>query len=329
MFLGASSKDEIIFVRGATEAINLVAGSYGLSKIHEGDEILMSMMEHHSNIVPWQSLAKTKGASLKIIPINDRGEIMLEEYKSLIGRNTRLIALTHVSNALGTVNPVHEMIKIAHDKEVPVLIDGAQSVPHLKVDVKSMDADFYVFSGHKAYGPTGIGVLYGKKELLEKMPPWQRGGGMIKNVDFDETSYNSIPFKFEAGTGNIADAVGLGAAIDYLQGIGMDVVESHERKLTREAMKELSRVPGLKLIGTAPDKISVLSFVLDGVTPEDAAHHLNKDGIAVRAGHHCAQPALKRYGLDSSIRASAGLYNTIDEVECLLKSLYKLQGKRV
>ncbi|HEX9059736.1 MAG TPA: aminotransferase class V-fold PLP-dependent enzyme, partial [Clostridia bacterium] len=198
-----------------------------------------------------------------------------------------------------------------------------------KVDVKSMDADFYVFSGHKAYGPTGIGVLYGKKELLEKMPPWQRGGGMIKNVDFNETSYNSLPFKFEAGTGNIADAVGLGAAIDYLQGIGMDGVESHERRLTREAMKELSRVPGLKLIGTAPDKISVLSFVLDGVTPENAAQHLNKDGIAVRAGHHCAQPALKRYGLDSSIRASTGLYNTIDEVLCLLKSLYKLQGKRI
>ncbi|HOJ11487.1 MAG TPA: cysteine desulfurase [Clostridiales bacterium] len=323
-FIGASSTEEIIFVRGTTEAINLVADSFGGMNIQTGDEIVLSMMEHHSNIVPWQKLQQAKGAVIKVIPINDRGEVILDEYEKLLTPRTRIVSITHVSNVLGTINPVCKMIEMAHKHGAYVLIDGAQSVPHMGVDVRALDADFYAFSGHKIYGPTGIGVLYGKKVLLEEMPPWQRGGGMIKNVSFNKTTYNSLPYKFEAGTGNIADAVGLGAAIDYIQGIGMDNVERHEKGLTVYAMEKLYQIPGLHIIGTAPEKTGVISFVINGVLPENAAQYLNLDGIAVRSGHHCAQPALHRYGLTSSIRASFGVYNTMEEVDCLVSSVLKI-----
>jgi cysteine desulfurase/selenocysteine lyase len=323
-FIGASSAEEIVFVRGATEAINLVAESFGGMNIQNGDEILISTMEHHSNIVPWQKLQRTKGAVLKVIPINDRGEIIMEEYEKLLTPRTRIVAVTHVSNTLGTINPVAAMIEMAHKQGAYVLVDGAQSVPHLPVDVKELDADFYVFSGHKIYGPTGIGVLYGKKRLLEEMPPWQRGGGMIKNVSFNDTTYNNLPYKFEAGTGNIADAIGLGKAIEYVQKIGMENIEYHEKSLTVYAMEKLYEIPGIRIIGTSSDKTSVISFVLKDVSPENAAYYLNQEGIAVRAGHHCAQPALNRYGLTSTIRSSFALYNTFEEVDLLAKALHQI-----
>lgn len=323
-FIGAPSTEEIIFVRGTTEAINLVAESFGGMNIHTGDEILLTVMEHHSNIVPWQKLQQVKGAVIKVIPVNDRGEVILDEYEKLLTSRTRIVAITHVSNVLGTVNPIRMMTEMAHRHGAYVLIDGAQSVPHIGVDVSELDADFYAFSGHKVYGPTGIGVLYGKRALLEEMPPWQRGGGMIKSVSFNETTYNSLPYKFEAGTGNIADAVGLGAAVDYVREIGMDNIERHEKELTVYAMEKLYQIPGLHIIGTAPDKISVISFVIDGVSPENAAQYLNQDGIAVRSGHHCAQPALRRYGLTSSVRASIGMYNTMEEVDNLASSILKI-----
>ncbi len=323
-FIGASSVDEIIFVRGTTEAINLVAESFGGMNIHSGDEIILTVMEHHSNIVPWQKLQQEKEAVIKVVPVNDCGEIILDEYEKLLTPRTRIVAITHVSNVLGTVNPVRTMIEMAHKYGAYVLIDGAQSVPHIGVDVRELDADFYAFSGHKVYGPTGIGVLYGKRALLEEMPPWQRGGGMIKDVSFDQTTYNSLPYKFEAGTGNIADAVGFGAAVDYIKEIGMENVERHEKELTVYAMEKLRRIPGLNIIGTAPDKTSVISFVIDSVSPEDTARCLNQEGIAVRAGHHCAQPVLKRYGLLGSVRASLGVYNTMEEVDCLVNSVLKI-----
>lgn len=323
-FIGASCSEEIIFLRGTTEAINLVAESFGGMCINAGDEILLSVAEHHSNIVPWQKLQQQKGAVIKVIPVNDRGEIILDEYERLLSPRTKIVAITHVSNVLGTVNPIQRMVEMAHRQGVCVLVDGAQSVPHVGVDVTELDADFYAFSGHKVYGPTGIGVLYGKKALLEKMPPWQRGGGMIQNVTFDQTTYNSLPYKFEAGTGNIADAVGLGAAIDYLKNIGMDMVEHHEKELTVYAMEKLYQIPGVHLIGTAPDKISVISFIIDRVSPENAAKLLNMDGIAVRSGHHCAQPVLRRFGLNSSIRASLGIYNSREDINCLVDSVLKI-----
>jgi cysteine desulfurase/selenocysteine lyase len=323
-FIGASSSDEIIFTRGTTEAINLIAESYGNMNIHEGDEILLTVMEHHSNIVPWQKLQKEKGAVIKVIPINENGEIILEGYEKLLTSRTKLVGITHVSNVLGTVNPVECMIKMAHSYGACVVIDGAQSIPHLPINVREMDADFYVFSGHKMYAPTGIGALYGKKALLESMPPWQRGGGMIENVSFDHTTYNHLPYKFEAGTGNIADAIGLGAAIDYLRRIGMERVEDHERELTIYAMERLSQIPYVHLIGTAPNKISVLSFVVDRIPSERVGQSLDRDGIAVRAGHHCAQPVLKQFGLESSVRASLGIYNTREDVDCLVNAVLKL-----
>lgn len=326
-FIGASSTEEIVFVRGATEAINLVADSFGRMNVQNGDEILISMMEHHSNIVPWQKLQQVCGAVIKVIPVNDRGEIILEEYEKLLTPRTRIVAVTHVSNTLGTVNPVAAMIEMAHKHGAYVMVDGAQAVPHLGVDVREMDADFYVFSGHKVYGPTGIGVLYGKKKLLEEMPPWQSGGGMIKNVSFNETTYNSLPYKFEAGTGNIADAIGLGSAIDYVQKIGMDNIEYHEKALTAYAVGKLCEVPGIRIIGTSPNKTSVISFVLNGVSPENAAYYLNQEGIAVRSGHHCAQPVLHRYGLTSTIRASLALYNTVEEVDLLVKAVLRIAGQ--
>lgn len=322
--IGASSSEEIVFVRGATEAINLVAQTFGRNRVGAGDEILLTVMEHHSNIVPWQMLQKEKGAVIKVVPINDQGEVLLEEYAKLLSSRTRMVAITHVSNVLGTINPVRTMIEMAHTHGACVLIDGAQAVPHLKVNVKELDADFYTFSGHKTYGPTGIGVLYGKKSLLEEMPPWQRGGGMIKNVSFNQTTYNNLPYKFEAGTGNIADAVGLGAAIDYLQKIDFENIEYHEKELTSYAMEALSSIPGLNIIGTSPTKTSVISFVIDRISPEDVARNLNQEGIAVRAGHHCAQPILQRFGISGTIRASLGVYNTIEEIDTMAKTLRKI-----
>lgn len=323
-FIGAAQPEEIIFTRGTTEAINLVAESYGDMDIHEGDEILISVMEHHSNIVPWQKLQQEKGAVLKEIPINDQGELLLEEYEKLFTPHTKLVAITHVSNVLGTINPLKEMIETAHRHGAHVLVDGAQSVPHMPVNVKALDTDFYVFSGHKMYGPTGIGVLYGKKDILEQMPPWQRGGGMIDSVSFQDTTYNNLPYKFEAGTGNIADAVGLGVAVDYLNKIGMQAIAEHERFLTQYAMNRLSEIPGLHLIGTSPCKTSVISFILDGIKPESVGEYLNQEGIAVRAGHHCAQPVLKRFGVTSSVRASLGMYNMKEEVDNLANTLLRV-----
>ncbi len=323
-FIGASSPEEIIFTRGTTEAINLIAESYGNMHIHKGDEILLSRMEHHSNIVPWQKLQQEKGAVIKVIPMNEHGEILLKEYKRLLSSRTKIVGITHVSNVLGTINPVESMIQLAHTYGACVVIDGAQSIPHLPINVKNMDADFYVFSGHKMYAPTGIGALYGKKELLQRMPPWQRGGGMIDQVSFDHTTYNQLPYKFEAGTGNIADAIALGAAIDYLSAIGMERVFEHERELTAYAMECLSQVPHIRMIGTAPDKISVLSFVMDGITPERIGQYMDYEGIAVRAGHHCAQPVHDDFGLMSSVRASLGIYNTREEVDCLANTVLRL-----
>ncbi len=323
-FIGAASSEEIIFTRGTTEAINLIAESYGNLNIHEGDEILLTIMEHHSNIVPWQKLQQEKGAVIKVIPINERGEILLEEYKKLLSSRTRIVGITHVSNVLGTINPIQCMVKLAHSYGACVVIDGAQSIPHLPINVKELDTDFFVFSGHKMYAPTGIGALYGKKALLDRMPPWQRGGGMINHVSFDHTTYNHLPSKFEAGTGNIGDAIALGAAVDYLRGFGMERVEEHERELTGYAMERLAEIPGVHLIGTAPNKISVLSFVIDGISPERIGQFLDSEGIAVRAGHHCAQPVLGEYGLASSVRASLGIYNTREEVDCLANAVLKI-----
>jgi cysteine desulfurase/selenocysteine lyase len=323
-FLGAANPEEIIFLRGTTEAINLVAQAYGRMNIHAGDEILISQMEHHSNIVPWQMLRQEKGAVIKIIPINDNGEILLGEYEKLFTPRTRMVAITHVSNVLGSINPLRAMIETAHYHNARVLVDGAQSAPHFKVAMKELDADFYALSGHKVYGPTGIGVLFGKKALLEAMPPWQGGGGMIKQVTFEKTLYNNLPYKFEAGTGNIADAIGLGSAIDYIQKIGLASIERHERNLTAYAQASLAKLPGLCLVGTASDKISVISFIISGFSPEELAHLLDQEGIAVRTGHHCSQPTLERYGVTDVLRVSLGLYNTREEVDTMVNVLSKI-----
>lgn len=327
VFLGASSREEIVFVRGTTEAINLVAVSWGGQNLHEGDEILLTDMEHHSNIVPWQFIAEQTGAVIKAAPINDRGEIVISDYERMFTPRTRIASVTHVSNVLGTINPVQQMADIAHMHGALFFVDGAQSAAHLPIDVKRMNADFFALSGHKLYGPTGIGVLYGRKELLSEMPPYQGGGGMIRSVRFDRTLYADSPDKFEAGTGNIADAVGLGAAADYLRGVGMETIRAHEHDLTKYAMSGLSRIPGLTIIGTAPDKTSVLSFILDNMEPEIIAKQLDQRGIAIRAGHHCAQPVLQRYGLKSSARASIGLYNTFDELDLFIDTIREISGK--
>ena len=323
-FLGAPSSDDMVFVRGTTEAINLVAQSWGRANVGPGDEIVISHLEHHANIVPWQQLAAEQGARLRVIPVDGSGQILLDEYRSLLSDRTRLVAVTHVSNALGTVVPVHRIVEQAHAAGARVLIDGAQSVPHLPVDVQALDPDFYVFSGHKIFGPTGIGALYGKQDVLESMPPWEGGGNMIQDVTFERTIYQRPPTRFEAGTGNIADAVGLGAALDYLQRIGIENVARYERALLDYATPALQTVPGLRLIGTAPDKVSVLSFVLDGYQPEEVGQALNRDGIAVRAGHHCAQPILRRMGHEATVRASLSLYNTCEEVDVLVAALHRL-----
>jgi cysteine desulfurase / selenocysteine lyase len=324
-FLGAADAKEIVFVRGTTEGINLVAQSYGRKNIGAGDEIILTEMEHHANIVPWQLLAEQTGAILRVVPINDRGELLLEEYTKLLGPRTKFVAVTHVSNALGTVNPIEEMIALAHARGVPVLVDGAQSTPHFPVNVTSLDADFFLFSGHKIFGPTGIGVLYGKAPLLEAMPPWQGGGHMIKEVRFEKTTYQQAPEKFEAGTPDIAGVVGLGAALDYLARIGLPAIAAYEHSLLDYASQALATVPGLRPIGTAANKASVLSFVIPGVSNESIARHLDKQGIAVRAGHHCAQPAHRHFGLETTVRPSLAFYNTRDEVDALVRVLRALR----
>jgi SufS family cysteine desulfurase len=324
-FLGAADAKEIIFVRGTTEAINLVAQSYGRKNIGAGDEIIVSELEHHANIVPWQLLAQQTGAVVKVIPINDRGELILEEYVKLLTGKTKFVSVAHVSNSLGTINPVEQIIALAHARGVPVLIDGAQSTPHLPVNVSALDADFYVFSGHKIFAPTGIGALYGKTALLEVMPPWQGGGHMIKDVRFEKTVYQHAPEKFEAGTPDIAGVVGLGAAIDYLFKVGIPAIAAYEHALLEYATHALTTIPGLRPIGTALNKASVLSFVIPGVPNESVARHLDKQGIAVRAGHHCAQPALRHFGLESSVRPSLAFYNTREEVDALVRALRSLK----
>ncbi len=320
-FLGASEKREIVFVRGTTEGINLVAQSYGRKHIGPGDEIILSQLEHHANIVPWQLLAEQVGAVLRVIPINDRGELIIEEFVKLLGARTKFVSVGHVSNALGTVNPVREIISLAHARGVPVLVDGAQSSPHMPVNVTELDADFYVFSGHKVFGPTGIGALYGKAHLLESMPPYQGGGHMIEDVRFEKTVYRGVPEKFEAGTPDIAGVVGLGAAIDYLLEVGMPALAAYEHALLEYATGALEEVRGLRLIGTAREKASVLSFVIDGIPNRLIADHLDKRGIAVRAGHHCALPSQRHFGLESTVRPSLAFYNTHAEVDALLEAL--------
>jgi len=320
-FLGASSSSEIIFVRGTTEAINLVAQTYGRKNIRAGDEILLSTLEHHANIVPWQMLAQETGAIIKVIPVSDNGEVLLEEYTQLLGPRTRIVGITQVSNALGSILPVREMTEIAHRHGAVVLIDGAQAVSHMPVNVQELNCDFYTLSGHKLFAPTGIGVLYAKREILEDMPPWQGGGNMIRHVTFEKTIYNDPPAKFEAGTPNIADAVGLGAAIDYITRLGMSNIERYEHQLTEYAMQRLAEIPGLRLIGTAPYKVSVLSFLLNDIPVEEVGKRLAQEGIAVRAGHHCAQPTMQRYGITGTVRPSLAFYNTCEEIDTLVEVL--------
>jgi cysteine desulfurase/selenocysteine lyase len=324
-FLNAAESEEIVFVRGTTEAINLVAQSHARPRLGPGDEILISAMEHHSNIVPWQMVCAQTAGVLKVVPINDAGELELEAYERLVGPRTRLVAITHVSNALGSIVPVAHIIKVAHERNVPVLLDGAQAVSHLPVDVRALDCDFYAFSGHKIFGPTGIGVLYGKRRLLEAMPPYQGGGDMIRSVTFEETQYNEIPYKFEAGTPNIAGVVGLGAALDYVQGIGRDAIAAHESDVLNYATHEVSAVPGLRIIGTAKQKASILSFILEGVHPHDIGTILDHQGVAIRAGHHCAMPVMQRYGISGTARASFALYNTRGNVDALVAGLHKVR----
>jgi cysteine desulfurase/selenocysteine lyase len=323
-FINAGSEREIIFVRGATEAINLVAHSYGRVQVGAGDELLITTMEHHSNIVPWQILCEEKGAQLRVAPINDRGELILEELEKLLGPKTKLVALAHVSNALGTINPVREIVRMAHARNIPVLLDGAQAVPHLPVDVRELEVDFYAFSSHKMYGPSGVGVLYGKEALLKAMPPYQGGGDMISSVTFEKTTYNQLPYKFEAGTPNIAGVVGLGAAVDYLAEIGMDAISAYEHELLAYGTRALSEVPGLTIVGQAREKASVLSFALEGIHPHDVGTVLDQDGIAVRTGHHCAQPVMERFGLPATARASVALYNTKEEIDLLIEGIHKV-----
>jgi cysteine desulfurase / selenocysteine lyase len=324
-FLHARHASEIVFVRGATEAINLVGQTYGRVHVGAGDEVLISAMEHHSNIVPWQLLCEEKSAKLRVGPINEDGELILEEFERLLGPRTKIVAVGHVSNALGTVNPVTTIVKMAHARNVPVLIDGAQAAPRLPVDVQELDCDFYVFSGHKAYGPTGIGVLYGKSALLEAMPPYQGGGDMIRSVTFEKTTYNSVPHKFEAGTPDMAGAVGLRAALEYLNDLGMDEIFAHEHELLTYATASISMIPGVRVIGTAKEKTGVLSFVMDGVHPHDIGTILDQEGIAIRTGHHCAQPVMDWFGVEGTARASFGVYNTKGEIDALARGIQKVQ----
>lgn len=324
-FLNAAEAREIIFVRGATEGINLVAQTYGRTHVSSGDEVVISALEHHSNIVPWQMLCEEKGAALRVIPINDRGEVEFDQFEKLLNRRTKLVAVSHVSNALGTINPVREIVKAAHSRNVPVLIDGAQAVPHMNVDVRNLDCDFYAFSGHKAFAPTGIGVLFGRERLLEEMPPWQGGGDMIRSVTFEKTTYNDLPYKFEAGTPDIAGVIGLGAAIDYMNQIGMDAVAAYEHDLLEYGTQALENISGLRLIGTAREKAGVLSFLIDGVHPHDAGTILDREGVAVRTGHHCAQPVMDRFGISGTTRASLAFYNNREDIDQLVAGIHKVK----
>jgi cysteine desulfurase / selenocysteine lyase len=324
-FLGARESREVIFVRGATEGINLVAQTLGRKNLRVGDEVLISGLEHHSNIVPWQILCEQTGAVLRVAPINDEGEIDLEAYERLLGPRTKLVAVSHVSNALGTINPVKRMTAMAHAVGAAVVIDGAQGAPHVALDMVDLDCEFYAFSGHKLYGPSGVGVLYGKAEWLEAMPPWQGGGDMIASVTFEKTTYNVIPHKFEAGTPNIAGVIGLGAAIDYVTGLGIGAIAAHEDELLRYGTESLQAIPGLRLVGTAKHKAGVLSFVLDGIHPHDIGTVLDYEGIAVRTGHHCAQPVMDRFGIPATTRASLACFNTRPELDALARGIRKVQ----
>lgn len=324
-FLNAGADREIIFTSGTTDGINLVAHGYGRRFFGPGDEIILTTLEHHSNIVPWQMVAEEKGAKIRVVPVNDRGELLVDEYRKLFNAHTKFVAMTHVSNALGTITPVREMITIAHERGVPVLVDGAQAAPHLKVDVRDLDCDFYVFSGHKLCGPTGIGVLYGKAGLLEKMQPFKGGGDMILSVTFEKSTYAPIPAKFEAGTPPIGEAIALGAAIDYLSAIGLERIAAYETDLLDYATDQLHRMPGVRLIGTAEKKAAVLSFALDGVHPHDVGSLLNDDGVAIRTGHHCAQPVMQRFKVPATSRASFAFYNTMAEVDALVASIGRVQ----
>jgi len=324
-FLSAGEAREIVFVRGTTEAINLVAAAYGRKNVQAGDEILITAMEHHSNIVPWQILCEEKGARLRVAPVNDRGELVFEEFEKLLNSRTRLVSVTHVSNVLGTINPVREIVAAAHRMNIPVFVDGAQAAPHLKVDVRDLDCDFYALSSHKIFGPTGIGVLYGKAGLLEAMPPYQGGGDMISSVSFEKTIYNVIPYKFEAGTPNIAATIGLGAAIDYIDQLGLGNVAAYEHELLEYATEAVSRLPGVRIIGTARQKASVISFVLDGIHAHDVGTVLDQEGVAVRTGHHCAQPLMERFQVPATARASLTFYNTKEEVDRLAAGIEKVK----
>jgi cysteine desulfurase/selenocysteine lyase len=320
-FINAEDVGEVVFVRGTTEGINLVAQTFGRTRVGPGDEVVIAAMEHHSNIVPWQLLCDEKGATLRVVPMSDEGVLDLDAYAALLTGRTRLVAMVHLSNAIGTVNPIEAVIRLAHERDVPVLIDGAQAASHLPIDVRALDCDFYTFSGHKLYGPTGIGVLYGKRRWLEAMPPYQGGGDMISSVTFERTSYNVLPYKFEAGTPNIAGVVGLGAAIDYVDALGLDRIAAHEADVLDYATSAVASIPGLRLIGTAPDKAAVLSFVMADIHPHDIGTLLDREGVAIRTGHHCCQPLMNRFGLPATARASLGLYNTRDDIDVLCAGL--------
>jgi cysteine desulfurase / selenocysteine lyase len=324
-FLGAASVKETILTSGTTAAINLVAATYGRQHVGAGDEVLVTGLEHHSNIVPWQMLCEEKGARLRVAPLDEQGQVVMEEYERLLSPRTKMVAVAHVSNALGTINPVARMIELAHAQGAPVLVDGAQAAPHLAVDVRALDCDFYAISAHKIYGPSGVGVLYGRQALLEAMPPWQGGGDMILSVTFEKTIYNELPYKFEAGTPNIAGVIAFGAAIDYVTAIGLDRIARHEHGLLEYATRRLLEVPGLRIIGTAAEKAAVVSFVLEGAHPHDIGTILDYEGVAVRTGHHCAQPVMDRYGLPATARASMALYNTTEEIDVLVKGLHKVR----
>jgi cysteine desulfurase/selenocysteine lyase len=324
-FINAANAHEIIFVRGATEAINLVAQAYGRANVKAGDEVLITAMEHHSNIVPWQILCEEKSARLRVAPINDRGELLLDEFEKLLNPRTKIVAVTHVSNALGTVNPLVRIVELAHRHKTPVIVDGAQAVPHTKVDVQALGVDFYVFSGHKVYAPTGIGVLYGRTALLEAMPPYQGGGDMISSVTFEKTTYNKLPYKFEAGTPHVAGAIGLGTALEYLTSLGIDNVANYEHEVLEYATQAITQIPGIRLIGTAAKKAGVLSFVLEGIHPHDIGTILDQEGIAIRTGHHCAQPVMQRFAVPATARASFALYNTKEEADALVAGIQKVR----
>ena len=322
-FINAAEEPEIVFTRGTTEGINLVAQTLGVQRVGPGSEIIISNMEHHSNVVPWQILCEQRGARLRVVPINDDGELLMDEYEQLLGPQTALVSITHISNALGTINPVKDIVEMAHGHGVPVLLDGAQAAPHTPVDVRDLDCDFYAFSGHKLFGPTGIGVLYGKRELLESMPPYQGGGEQIKSVTYEKTIYNDLPYKFEAGTPHIAGVIGLGAAIDYVNGIGMERAAAYEHELLEYGTEQLQAIEGLRLLGTARQKAAVLSFLLDGIHPHDIGTVLDTQGIAIRTGHHCAQPLMQRFQIPATARASFAFYNTKAEIDALVEGIHR------